>query len=426
MRHFYNLLFNNFIANLGNNFIWFALTFWVYLETRSVMYTSFVAGIFMVCNLVFVFSFGKYVDNNKKKKVMIVSSILSFAFYILASLLYLAFDINNLNDYSSMAFWSFIILLLLGTSFGNLRNIALPICVNLFFKEEDRAKGNGMIGAVGGAVFGLGSVLSGLAIGFLGMGYSLVILLVLNIFVFLHLFTVKIPESDILHLDKKENLNFKQTLFFIIGVPGLLALIFFTTLNNFLGGVFMSLMDAYGLSLVSVQTWGTMWGLLSFVFIISGISIAKFGVGKNPVRTMILLNIIVWFTCVFFAWYGSIVLFLIGVITWMFLSPFIESSENTIIQKVVPYENQGKVTGFGQTLESAATPFTAFMIGPLTELIFIPFMNNGWGATYLSFLYGKGNMAGIGLVFSLAGIIGTLFSILMLRTRAYKQLSKKF
>ena len=43
-------------------------------------------------------------------------------------------------------------------------------------------------------------------------------------------------------------------------MPGLLALIAFSCLNNFLGGAFMALMDAYGLSMVSVQAWGLMWG----------------------------------------------------------------------------------------------------------------------------------------------------------------------
>ena len=36
-------------------------------------------------------------------------------------------------------------------------------------------------------------------------------------------------------------------------MPGLTALILFSAFNNFLGGVFMALMDAYGLSLVSVR-----------------------------------------------------------------------------------------------------------------------------------------------------------------------------
>lgn len=39
-------------------------------------------------------------------------------------------------------------------------------------------------------------------------------------------------------------------------MPGLVALIIFATINNALGGVYMALMDPYGLTLVSVEVWG--------------------------------------------------------------------------------------------------------------------------------------------------------------------------
>jgi len=48
----------------------------------------------------------------------------------------------------------------------------------------------------------------------------------------------------------------------------------------------MSLMDAYGLSLVSVQIWGTLWGLLSLGFIVGGLVVARRGLGKSPLRTL--------------------------------------------------------------------------------------------------------------------------------------------
>ncbi len=44
-------------------------------------------------------------------------------------------------------------------------------------------------------------------------------------------------------------------------------MIFFAMMNNFIGGVFMSLMDAYGLSLVSVEVWGIMLAVTSTGFI---------------------------------------------------------------------------------------------------------------------------------------------------------------
>jgi MFS transporter, DHA3 family, multidrug efflux protein len=57
--------------------------------------------------------------------------------------------------------------------------------------------------------------------------------------------------------------------------PELLGLILFHTFNNFLGGVYMALMDAYGLLLVSVVVWGALWGALSLGFIVGGLMVAR-------------------------------------------------------------------------------------------------------------------------------------------------------
>ncbi len=48
MKTFYALLANAFAASLTNTFVWFALTFWVYLETQSVVATSMMAGVYTV------------------------------------------------------------------------------------------------------------------------------------------------------------------------------------------------------------------------------------------------------------------------------------------------------------------------------------------------------------------------------------------
>ena len=64
--------------------------------------------------------------------------------------------------------------------------------------------------------------------------------------------------------------------------------------NNFLGGVFMSLMDAYGLSLVSVEIWGLVLAITSTGFIVGGMLVSKYGLGRNPVKTLLLVNLIMW------------------------------------------------------------------------------------------------------------------------------------
>lgn len=62
-------------------------------------------------------------------------------------------------------------------------------------------------------------------------------------------------------------------------------LILLAAFNNLLAGVFMALMDAYGLSLVSVETWGFLWGLISLAFIAGGVFVARCGLGSRSLRS---------------------------------------------------------------------------------------------------------------------------------------------
>jgi len=133
---------------------------------------------------------------------------------------------------------------------------------------------------------------SGLAIGFLGVYWMLMFAIGLTLLTILHL-GIAIPEKGIIHAEAQTNhLRKFQNSFQL--VPGLFALIFFNCFNNFLGGVFMSLMDAYGLSLVSeISNWGTLWGLLSLGFIVGGLVVAE-RLGESPLRTLFLANTIMW------------------------------------------------------------------------------------------------------------------------------------
>ena len=210
------------------------------------------------------------------------------------------------------------------------------------------------------------------------------------------------------------------------GVPGLFALIVFSCFNNFLGGTFMALMDAYGLSLVSVQAWGLLWGVLSAGVIIGGLMVTRTGVGTNPVRTLLLVNVVLWMTCVVFPVRSSIVLLAVCMMAFMFVMPYAEASEQTILQRVVPFHRQGRVFGFAQSVEQAASPLTAFLIAPITQLLVIPLMTDGWGARVIGPWFGTGADRGIALVFVVAGLIGLLVTGLALLSRPYRRLSAAY
>ena len=134
-------------------------------------------------------------------------------------------------------------------------------------------------------------------------------------------------------------MDLKGTMKIVRTIAGLWGLIVFNSFNNFLGGVFFALMDAYGLTLVSVQVWGLLWGFLSLGIICGGIFIARKGLGTQPRRTLFRVNFVIWMTCVFFTIQPSLVLLTIDVFIWMFSFPFIEAVEQTVLKKVVPLGN---------------------------------------------------------------------------------------
>jgi DHA3 family multidrug efflux protein-like MFS transporter len=145
--------------------------------------------------------------------------------------------------------------------------------------------------------------------------------------------------------------------------------------------------------------------------------------GKNPLRTLFLVNIVTWTVCIFFTLQASIVLLTVGMFIFLTLMPVAEAAEQTILQKVVPPERQGRVFGLAQSIEQSASPITAFVIGPVAQLIFIPFMTTGAGVDLIGDWFGTGTDRGMALLFSLTGVIGLVVTLLAMQSNAYKTLS---
>ncbi|MBC7809069.1 MAG: MFS transporter [Akkermansiaceae bacterium] len=425
---FHAILANSLAASLTNTFVWFAVTFWVYLQTKSVLAMSFMAGIYLATVAGSGFFLGSVVDRYPKKHAMLGSSIGSLVLYGLACLLYAGTPARVFSNPSSVSLWVFIVLALFGAIAGNLRSIALSTLVTVLVPEHERDKANGLVGSANGIAFLLSSVLSGLVIGYFGMFWMLVIAIVLTVLVIANLMTIALPTKEAVPAEEQTTqVDIRGTIQAIRLVPGLFGLIFFSTFNNFLGGVFMALMDAYGLLLVTVQQWGILWGVLSLGFIVGGLVVAKKGLGTKPLRTLFLVNIVLWVVCIFFTIHSSIVLFATGMFVYLCLVPAVEAAEQTILQKTIPPERQGRVFGFAQSLEQAASPLTAFLIGPVAQYVFIPFMSDGGaGADLIGSWYGTGQARGIALLFSVTGIVGLIVTALAMRSYSYRKLSESY
>ena len=424
MRTFAHLLVNTLLVTVINFTVWFAITFYVYLQTRSVFATGTISGIFLVATAGTGIWFGSLVDRFPKKAVMQVSAAVSLTAYAACLALYLLTPKQEFTDVTSVRLWVFVVLLMFGVIAGNIRSIALMTLVTALIAEDRRDRANGLVGTTSGVSILVTSVISGLLVGRDGMFSVLVLALVVLGLALLHLGLIPVPTPPPAPREEgTTNIDIRGTLRVVGSVPGLSALIVFSCLNNFLGGAFMALLDPYGLSMMSVQAWGILWGFISLALIAGGLTVARFGLGRNPLRVVLLGNLANWTACSLFALQSSIVMLTIGMVVWLSLMPVIEAAEQTVLQRSIPFERQGRVFGFAQLVENGASPLTAFLIAPIAETVFMPFMTDGRGADVIGGWFGTGPERGIALMFTLAGLFGVVVTVLVRATRSYRRLA---
>ena len=359
---------------------------------------------------------------------MLASSLISLFFYSISFTMLLVLPDSTWGNMWNPWLWIFILVSMLWVFVGNIRMIALSTLVTIMIPKDWRDKANGQIGAVNGLVFTVVSAFSGFIIGRLGMTWAVGIVLAVTLVVILHLLFLSFPPEPLLddrHEDDKK-IDIRWTIKVIAGISGLFAMIFFAMINNFLGWVFMALMDAYGLSLVSVEIWGIVLAITSIGFIIGGGLVARYGLWKNPVKTLLILNFFGWLNCLLFPVVSSIWFVGVGFFLWMIIGPMAEASEQTILQKVVPLERQGRVFGFGQSLENIASPLTAFMVGPLTQFLVIPWLASpAWDEIFGGW-WGTTPDRAMALIFVFAGFIGLIITLLAFQTKSYRALSRSY
>lgn len=429
MRTFTHILINTAVANVTTSYLWWALTFWAYLETRNVLVTGIVGGAYMLLVSFSSVFFGTVVDHRRKLAVMRLSTTLTFTAFTGAGAIFLILPERTLLDLGAPWFWVFAVVILVGAVVEHMRNIALSTTVTLLVPDERHANANGLVGMVQGVAFMITSVISGLSIGLLGMGPTLIIAVALTAATLVHLLTITFPEDRVAAApaaNARDAIDLRGSIRVIRAASGLFALIIFSTFNNLIGGVYMALMDPYGLELFSVEAWGFVLALASTGFLIGGAVIAKVGLGSNPMRTMLWVLVAMGTLGATFTLREWALIYAAGIWMYMCLIPAVEAAEQTVIQRVVPFERQGRVFGFAMAFETAATPITAFLIAPIAELWIIPYTRSDAGREALEPWLGTGDARGIALIFLVAGLVMVAAALLAFRTPVYRAVSRTY
>ncbi|EGD53714.1 MFS transporter [Gordonia neofelifaecis] len=425
-RTFAAILGNTAVANLTTSYLFFALTFWIYLETRNVIATGVVGGGYMLAIALCSIAFGTFVDRFRKLTVMRASAAFTTVAFAAAGAVYFVAG-DSMRSLTSPWVWLFSVIVLAGAVVEVLRDVALSTTVTILIDSDRRANANGYVGAVQGLSFVFTSVFSGLSVGFFGMGPTIVFAVALTLIGWLHLLTIRMPEEAVVAAsDAAGAFDVRGAWLATRAVPGLLALIVFSMFNNFVSGVHMALLDPYGLELFSVQSWGLVFAFGATGFMLGGALIGKFGLGSNPMRTMLLGVVVLGAISMLFAIREWSWLLVAGVWLFMLTMPAIEAAEQTVIQRVVPLPQQGRVFGFAGALEASAAPLTSFVVAPLAEQFVIPYARSADGADHLAPWLGEGDARGIALIFVASGAVMIAVAVAAFGTPVYRRMSEAY
>ncbi len=174
------------------------------------------------------------------------------------------------------------------------------------------------------------------------------------------------------------------------GVPGLVPLILFSCFNNVIGGAFMALMDAYACHWCRCRCGGCCSGAPVGADDRRWPGGREGGAGECSGAPPPARQRRSWAATMLFPLSASVVS------SWRHGGVHAahalrrgRRADGPAARR--PLRRQGRVFGFAQSVEQAASPFTAFLIGPVTQFAVVPFMSgDGAGAAAVGSWFGTG------------------------------------
>jgi hypothetical protein len=239
------------------------------------------------------------------------------------------------------------------------------------------------------------------------------------------LLVVKFPEiSSTENPDAETNSFWQQITFgwkYLVARPGLLGLVMFIAIINFLVGSAEALTTPLVLSFASAQSLGTIYSIASSGLLVGSVVMSIWGGLERQINTIFVSMAFLGILYVLAGLKASTVIFTIANFLIFLIIPIINGSIQVIYQKKVAPEVQGRVFAFRSAAVQGFLPLSYLTCGALADQFFEPIMaKDGALAHSIGQIIGVGHGRGMGLMFIILGLfslVATLIAYLYPRLR---------
>jgi len=413
--------FGQVVSLLGSGMTQFALTIWAWELTGEATALALVAFFGYFPRIIFTPLAGALIDRWNRKLVMILSDLAAGLGTIAVFVLHLL---------GMLEIWHLYVVAAFAGAFGSFQFPAYSASISLMLPKKHFTRANTMLGMAHSISGVFAPIASGALLALIRIQGILLIDIVTFSFAILTLLLVAIPQPAEHHVKEAKERHLLADCVFGFkyiaanrSLMGLLVLYF--TLNvllSFSGGVLSPMILARsGNDRLVLGTVMTLFGASGLA---GGALVSIWG---GPKRKMNALFLAILCTSLF----GNLVLGIgqsmlvwgIGAFLTMILLPMGNGSSQAIWQTKIPPHLQGRVFSarilIGQIGGAVALPVAGFM----ADRWFEPLMQgqSRW-ANALANLVGSGPGAGMGLMFVLFGILGTLAAIVGFAYRPIREI----
>ncbi|BAZ09926.1 major facilitator superfamily MFS_1 [Calothrix sp. NIES-4071] len=397
------------ISLVGSGITGFALGISIYEKTGSTTQLALISLFSTLPGIVLSPIIGVLIDRWQPRLTMIFSSCVAAAITLCLALLFLA---NKLNIWY-IYFGVYIISIC-----SAFQNIANTVAITLIVPKQHLGRASGMlqIGEASSRLFS--PALAGVLVLNFKIQGVLLIDFITYLFATATLLIVQFPKTKIItestesndnNKDNKNSILFREAFDgwnYIVARPGLLGLLIFFAIGNFVLGMASILITPMLLAFTSAAVLGNVLSIGGSGMLIGTIVMSVWGGPKNRIYGMFYFGLLQGIFIIFIGLRPLIPLITLACFSVFFTIPIINGCSQAIWQTKVPKEMQGRVFATRRMVSWLSFPLAYVLAGPLADYVFEPLLAvNSPLASNVGKIIGVGAGRGIGLLFVVLGAL---------------------
>jgi MFS transporter, DHA3 family, macrolide efflux protein len=409
LRTFFTIWVGQLVSLLGSQLTGFALGVWVYEQTHSVTMLALVQVAIQVPYVILSPLAGVFADRWNRRTAMIISDFGAGLSVLAVAVLFLTHHLQV---------WMVIPINLWMAAFQTLMWPSFSAATTLLVPKQHygRASGFTQLGEALPAI--AGPAIAGVLYVTIKIGNMALLDFASYFFaVLLMLLFVRIPSpAGTLKEAREKSSLWKEMRFgwdYIMIRKGLLALLIFYMVFNFLSGVIGPLLVPLILDNWDASTLGFLSTLMGVGMLVGTLVMSAWGGGKRKIFSMLGAFLLDGLFLAAVCLRVSVPLLAVCGFGAMFCSPITIAASQAIWQAKVAPELQGRVFAFRRAIGMSASLIAPLLAAPLADTIFKPAMAPGGAlAPVLGPIIGVGSNHGIGVLISVVGVLIVLTTLI--------------